>query len=60
MGSYPTALFPFEPLFILDTDVPSHAIGAVLSQRHTDRLISVIAFVRKSFSPSERNYFTTR
>jgi len=56
----PVLAYPDPTLeYMFDTDASDQNVGAVLSQVQEGREI-VVAYYSKSFSPAERNYYTTR
>ena len=50
----------YTKLFLLETDVSKHGLGAVLSQKQADRQYHPIAFGSRALMPHEKNYHSTK
>ncbi|KAF8697673.1 hypothetical protein RHS03_07742, partial [Rhizoctonia solani] len=59
IGKDPVLIHPdAQKPYFLETDASGVAMGAVLSQRHTDGYLHPIAFLSKSFDDAQTNYDT--
>ena len=57
----PVLVFPnLEKLFLLETDAFKEGLGAVLSQKQSDRRYHPIAFGSHSLTPVEKNYHSSK
>ena len=59
--STPVLVFPdFEKPFLLEMDASKEGLGAVLSQKQSDRWYHPIAFGSRSLTPVEKNYHSSK
>ena len=59
--STPVLVFPdFDKPFLLETDASKEGLGAVLSQKQSDRWYHPVAFGSCSLTPSEKNYHSSK
>ena len=59
--STPVLVFPdFKKPFLLETDASKEGLGAVLSQKQSDRRYHLIAFWSRSLTPVEKNYHSSK
>ena len=59
--SAPVLVFPdFKKPFLLETDASKEGLGAVLSQKQSDRWYHTIAFGSRSLTLAEKNYHSSK
>ena len=59
--SAPVLVFPdFKKPFLLETDASKEGLGAVLSQKQSDRWYHPVAFGSRSLTPAEKNYHSSK
>ena len=59
--SAPVLVFPdFNKAFLLERDASKEVLGAVLSQKQSDRWYHPVAFGSCSLTPSEKNYHSSK
>ena len=59
--STPVLVFPdFKKPFLLETDASKEGLGAVLSQKQSDRWYHPVGFGSHSLTPAEKNYHSSK
>ena len=59
--SMPVLVFPdFEKPFLLETDASKEGLGAVLSQKQSDRRYHPVAFGSRSLTLADKNYHSSK